>query len=110
MDITRSGHHNGLAAGTAVTASIATCREIIYQGASSGMVYIPAGSSVTSLTPYVAYERGGTYYPLYDEYGAPVVMTVVHTRAYPIPVAPFGAMALKFLSNETGVVHVSLKG
>ena len=110
VSIHRGTHKDGPSTGIAVTAVIGTCREIIYDGISGGMIYIPAGSAVISLTPYVTYELGGTYYPLYSVGNVPIAMTVAHTRAYPIPEEAFGAVGLKFVANDTGVIHVSLKG
>ena len=77
---------------------------------SGGVIYVPSGSTLTTLTPYVAYASGGTFYPLYDESGVAVVIAVAESRAFPIPAAAFGAMALKFLGSGSGTIFVSVKG
>jgi hypothetical protein len=110
MNIERTGRMVATSSGVAVTASIATCQEVVYADMSGGVIYVPAGTSLTSLVPYAAYERGGTYYPLYDEAGVAISIAVAASRAYPIPASAFGAVCLKFLGSGTGTIYLSVKG
>ena len=94
----------------AITASAATTAEIGYEGWASGMVYVPSGSSLTSLTWYVAPVSGGTYVAAQDGAGNAKTSTVSAGKAVPIPADLLGAGALKAVGNTTGTIDVSLKG
>lgn len=90
--------------------SIADSQEIPFGPYSSGIVYIPSGSSLTSLTWYVAEKAGGTYLAAHDEDGTPVTQTVAASEAHAIPSALFPARGLKALGDATGSFAISLKG
>ena len=106
----RTGIPIGVDAGVAVTDTLATCAAIPFESCVGGMYQVPVGSSVTSLTWHVQVRDGGSFIPAYDEDGAAVVQTVVHTRAYPIPSALYGAKALKAVAGgANGVIHVLTK-
>jgi hypothetical protein len=94
----------------AMTDSAATTGVIQYSEASGGVLRLPAGSSITSLTWYATEAIGGTFAPAYDQDGVAVTQTVVHTRIYEIPSALFGAAAIKAVVNAAGTVYVNLKG
>ena len=99
---------------TIVTVTVGTTaaasEEIRYGGYAGGMTCIPAGSNITTLTWYVAEKFGGTYLPAYDEDGWLVEQEVVHTRAYALPLALFGARAIKAVGNVDGEISVTMKG
>jgi hypothetical protein len=94
----------------ALTNSATTTEEIRLGNYSGGFVFIPAGSSVTTLTWWVAEKAGGTYFAAYDEDNAAITQTVAASRATAIPAALFGAIAIKAVSNAAGTMAVSLKG
>lgn len=95
--------------GVTVTDAIATCEEILYSEYTSGEVFVPTGSSITSLTFWAAPTPGGTYLPAQDYDGAAVVLTVAQTKSYPIPLCLIGCRALKVVGNVAGTIDVSLK-
>lgn len=92
-----------------LTNAIGTTEEIGYELYGGGTVHVPNGSSVTSLTWWSASERGGTYEAAYDKDGNAVTQTVAADQAHPIPIALFGAAAIKAVANASGSVEVSLK-
>lgn len=94
----------------AVDTVLADANEILCESFAGGMIFIPTGSSVTSLTFYAAFEKGGDYHALYDHDGDAVALTVAAGRAYPFPVATYGAFGLKLVSNADGVVNLNLIG
>lgn len=109
-----SGQHNEIgrqsAWGTyALTTDVATNPVIDFRGAAGGTVFVPAGSSITSLTWYAAPDPEGDFLPLNDADGA-IVQTVEAGKAYDLPAACFGARALKVDPDAAGSIHVSLKG
>lgn len=75
----------------------------------SGEVFVPTGSTITSLTWHVAPNHGGTYLAAQDASGA-VVTTVAAAKAYAIPASVMGAMSVKIVANASGNVDISLKG
>lgn len=92
-----------------LTTSSTTTEEIRLGNYSGGFVFIPAGSSVTTLTWWVAEKASGTYFAAYDEDNAAITQTVAASQANAIPSALFGAMAIKAVSNAAGTMAVSLK-
>jgi hypothetical protein len=93
----------------ALTDSATTTAAIPYRDYAAGTVYVPAASStMTTLTFHVAPKPGGTYLPLYNSSGA-VVMTVAHTRAYPLPAELKGCQAFKMVANAAGNVEVTFQ-
>lgn len=90
--------------------AVSTTPEIDYEHFSGGTIYIPDGSSITTLTWHVAPEKGGTYLAAQDSSGDAVTQTVAADEAHPIPEALFGARAIKAVVNAAGDVEVSLKG
>lgn len=94
-----------------VDTTAAASEEIRIGCYSGGYVIIPTtlGASVTSLTWYVAEKAGGTYVAAYDEDGTAITQTVSHTKAYAIPSALFGAVAVKIVTNAAGTLAVTLK-
>lgn len=68
-----------------------------------GVLHIPAGSTLTSVTFYVANTKGGSYLPLYDQTGLPVAIGVAEARAYEIPTAVFGGPFIKIVGDDSSV-------
>lgn len=93
-----------------VTASAGTTGEIPFEECAGGMIFVPTGSALTSLTFHAAEKCGGTYYPAYDASGNAIALTVVHTRAYQLPTALYGAGALKIVGNGSGSIVILKKG
>lgn len=93
-----------------VTASAGTTGEIPFEECAGGMIFVPTGSALTSLTFHAADKPGGTFYPAYDADGNALTRTVAQTRAYPIPSALYGAGAIKIVGNDVGTVIVVKKG
>jgi len=92
----------------AVGTAVANSGEIGYGEFSAGEVFIPDGSSITTLTWHVAQTAGGTYLAAYNASGA-IAQTVAANRAYPIPTDLAGARFLKATGNAAGTIGVSLK-
>lgn len=97
-----------------VNTALADTTALSMAGYAGGRVYIPAGSSVTSLTFYDAPYAEGTFVASYDDTTTtPVAIALTGLSAeksYPIPAKMFGAGAIKMVSNADGVVDVCLKG
>lgn len=93
----------------AVTAAVGTTGEVEFRDYRAGMVFVPAASSITTLTFHVAPKAGGTYLPLYTAAGAAVALTVAHTRAYALPAELAGCRAFKMVGNAAGNVEVSFQ-
>ena len=85
--------------------------EIPFGPYAGGILFIPAGEGVTTITWYAAEKPGGTYLPLSDEDGTAVTQTVVHTNAYAIPAAAYGARALKAVASAgtASTIYLTMK-
>ena len=93
-----------------LTTSVLTTGEIIFQGMRSGVVNIPTGSSITSLTYHGATTSGGTYLPLYDSAKNALTQTTLTAgRAYQMPTAVAGVAFLKIVVDAAGTVGISIK-
>lgn len=106
----------GNAKTVSLTTAIGTTEEIPKSGMAWGDVYIPTGSSITTLTWWKApalvagqsYEAG-TYVPAYDDDLATptaIVQTVVAPGSFPIPAALASAPFLKAVANAAGDIIV----
>lgn len=93
----------------AVGTSVATSDPIAFGDFVDGMVHIPAGSSITTLTWHASTERAGTYLAAEDASSTAITQTVAASQAHPIPTALRGARFLKITGNAAGTVGVSLK-
>lgn len=93
----------------AITGNIATTGAISIGEFASGEIYIPTGSTITSLTYHASPTSAGTYLPAQDASGSAVTQTVAETKCYPIPAILFGAGMLKIVGNASGDVIVGLK-
>jgi len=96
-----------------LTASIDTTPEIYWNGAEFGMVFIPDGSGITTLTFHASDCPEGEFEPLYglDSAGAPVAvtLTVAANRAVPLPEELRGCRAFKMVANAAGAVKLSFQ-
>lgn len=93
-----------------LTSVLATTPGIPVADFASGEIFVPTGSTITTLTYHVAPAAGGTYIPAQDAAGAAVTQTVAAAKAYPIPAVIFGARSAKIVTNASGTVDVNLKG
>lgn len=92
----------------AVGATIGNSDPFNYGDFEKGMVFIPTGSAITTLTWHASNSERGTYLPVNNASGA-VTQTVSQGKAYPIPTDVLGARFLKITGDAAGVVGVSLK-
>lgn len=101
-----------------LTAALNTSPPINFEGFSGGMIGIPAGSPITSLTWYSAPAittnesadtQPGTFLPANNSAGTATVQTVVAGKAYQIPVELFGAAYVACVVNSAGPVDITLK-
>lgn len=92
--------------------TLANTKTIPFGGYAGGRIYVPAGSTITTLTFYDAPSEDGTFLASYDDAATPaaITLTVSAGKSYPIPPKLFGAGAIKMLGNAAGTVHVCLKG
>jgi len=101
----------------AVTTAIGTTPEILYGEYAGGMIHIPSGSSITSLTWYSSHKSGGDFEAAMhseDEHVTPItyvatVQTVAADKAYPIPQELVGSPVLKVVGNAAGTIYLGLK-
>ena len=93
-----------------VAVAVANSTEILFSSYAHGMVFIPAGSTLTTLTWYAAEKAGGTYLPAKDQDNVVIAQTVVHTHCFQIPSALSGCRAIKAVGNAAGTMAVTLKG
>lgn len=94
-----------------VDTAVANSTAISYGDFEKGMVSIPAGSSLTTLTWHASGSEAGTYLPALSSAAVPVAITqtVSASKVYPIPVDLVGSRFLKITGNAAGVVGVTLK-
>ncbi len=88
---------------------LADAEVIHFEGFSGGMIFVPAGSALTSIAWYACATVDGTYLPIYNGLGTAVTSTVAASEAIPLPAACFGALFLKGVGNADGTVGLSLK-
>ena len=93
-----------------VDTTVAACEEILFGPYAGAIVFVPTGSSITTLTWYVAEKAGGTYLAAYDEDGVAVTQTVAAAKAYALPAALYAARALKAVGDAAGTIAISVKG
>lgn len=92
-----------ITAGTTASGSTA----IPFGDFAGGHVYIPNGSSITTLTMHASAD-GVTYYEVYSA-GAALSVTVAADKSADFPDGVFGARFLKLVANAAGTVYVTLK-
>lgn len=103
-----NAHYSVSISGVVVAVAEASSKAIPYSDFEKGMVHVPAGSSLTTLTWHVSASERGTYLPAYNSAGA-ITQTVQGGRSYPIPSDLQGANYLKITGNASGSVDVTLK-
>ncbi len=94
----------------AVDTVVADSEEVSVGDCTGVAIFVPAGSSITSVAFYGAVEAGGTYLPLYDTTNTAVTLTVAAGRAYQAPFSVFPLRYMKLVGNADGNVDLTLKG
>jgi len=89
-----------------VTSSESTTAEYRVPGR-GGLVIVPSGSSITSLTYYTAEKVGGTRVPLNSSAGVATTQTVAAGKAYDMPSEVYGCRVLYFKGNAAGSIFVT---
>lgn len=94
-----------------VDTAVGNSSVINYGDFEKGMVSVPSGSGLTTLTWHASDVEGGTYLPAFSSAAVPaaVTQTVSASKVYPIPSDLNGARFLKITGNTAGVVGVTLK-
>ena len=72
-----------------------------------GLVIIPAGSGINTLTYFTADKPGGTRVPLNASDGTATVQTVAAGNAYDMPAEVYGCRVLYFKGNAAGSIFVT---
>ena len=103
-----------------LTTDVATTPIIEKSGFPWGRIYIPAGSSLTTLTfydqPHSIATKGKTplstepYFTAMDSAGAAVTLTVAADKSYPLPEAIAASPNLRITGNAAGSIIISLMG
>lgn len=101
-----------------ITDAVGTTPEIVIGSADEVHVYIPSGSSITTLTLHgsplrsddaaIDEDEDQTFYALHDSSGA-VTVTVSAGRCYKLPSDVVGLPALKIVGNAGGEIYISGK-
>jgi len=76
-----------------------------FSGFTKGIVFVPNGSSITSITYWIASTEDGTYQQLYSG-GSAVSTTVAADRTYALASAIEGAAFLKLQGDNAGTVDL----
>ena len=80
---------------------------IVFSGFRKGVINVPSGSSITSVTYWVADTEDGTYQQLYSG-GSAVSTTVAAGRSYALDSAIEGVAFLKLQSNAAGTAALHI--
>lgn len=117
-------YHTWRSKGQLTLQTDATSPEIPVTAVGLGMVYIPAGSTITTLTLFASPRPSASpdpltsaaktqpaliWYPLTNLLGDAIVMTVAAGNCYALPSDCFGAGAIQMRANVSGTVEVSFK-
>ena len=89
-----------------LTDGIGTTPVINYRGYRKGFVYVPNGSSLTTLTWHSSDSEDGDFEACHDGSNA-ITSTVAADRAVPLPTTLEGAAYLKAVGNAAGTVKFS---
>jgi hypothetical protein len=107
MSITR---YNTVLSKIAVGTTVGASDSIPFADYAGGEVYIPAASSITTLTWWGS-DDGVTYYAIQDGAGTAVQsIDLAASEACPIPDECFGCAYLRAVGNAAGTVKLTLKG
>jgi hypothetical protein len=93
----------------ALTTSAGTTPAVNFAQFAGGRIYIPTGSSITTLTFHDAPTPDGTYLPAQDADGEAITLTVEAGKSYPLPDELFAAAQLKIVADAAGSVALALK-
>lgn len=91
-----------------VATAVANSQTIGYGPFASGMVHVPTGSSITTLTWHASVDDS-TYEAAEDSASAAVTQAVAGGQAHPIPAALAGAKYIRATANAAGTIGVTLK-
>jgi|TARA_B100000700_G_C14879518_1_gene777386 hypothetical protein len=80
---------------------------IVFSGFTKGVVLVPNGSSITSLTYWISSTEDGTYTQLYNA-GSAISTTVAANRVFALDSAIEGAAFLKLQGDAAGTVDLHL--
>jgi hypothetical protein len=86
--------------------TVAATPELNFSGYRKGVVYVPAASSITTLTWHAADVSGGNYEAVYSG-GTAVTTTVASDRTAALPDELEGAAYIKAVVNANGTVRFS---
>ena len=100
-----------------INTAVSTTDEILFGEFAGGMIHVPSGSSITSLTWWSSPEAGGEFEAALhseDEHVTPItyvatVQTVAADGAYPMPAELVGSASLKAVGDAAGTVTISFK-
>lgn len=87
----------------------AASAEILLGPYAGGMLFVPTGETVVTLTWYAAEKPGGTYLLAYDEDNVAITQTVAAGHANAMPSALFGCRAVKAVGDAAGTMAISMK-
>jgi len=98
----------------AITATLATTPPFSFGNFAGGQVYVPANSSLTTLTWYSAATADGTFTPVQDGASTPAAVTSTVTPSTTgcnckIPADCFACAFLKVVGNAAETIGLSLK-
>lgn len=103
-------HSSAVEPSYTVATSVGSAKEIAFGSMSTGLAFVPTGSSISSLTFYAAEKSGGTFLPIYTYDGtASAITSITAARAYEFPPGVYGARVLKIVGNAAGTIFLTLK-
>jgi hypothetical protein len=88
--------------------TVAGSSPISYTAYAGGQVFVPAGSSITTLVWYGSHD-GVTYLAVQDGAGNAITSSIAASKNCLIPAACFACAFLKATGNEAGTINLSLK-
>ena len=80
---------------------------IVFKGFTKGVILVPGGSSITSITYWASSTEDGTYTQLYSG-GSAISTTVAASRVYALDGAIEGVAYLKLQGNAAGTADLHL--
>ena len=92
-----------------ITTSLSTTARIEFGSFSTGLILVPAGSGIGTLTFYACATVDGTYLPVYTYDGTAAVITVTAGRAYEFPPGVYATRYMKILADAADTVTITVK-
>jgi hypothetical protein len=87
--------------------AVGTTDEIAFtSGITKGVLIVPTGSAITTITVHAADNSGGVFLPLYDAAGVAVTMAVAAGRVYVLTAAISTPTYIKMVTNAAGSVNI----